>query len=74
MFSNEEELTLVEHLEAMCDLGYRYTNSLPKQTAGELANSLGKRARTTPLSNNWLYGFFEKMGKQTYYIEAKIIG
>ena len=44
VFSNEEELTLVEHLEAMCDLGYGYTNSLLKQTAGELANSLGKSA------------------------------
>ena len=64
VFSNEEELTLVEHLEAMCDLGYGYTNSLLKQTAGELANSLGKRAKTTPLSNNWLYGFLRRWGSR----------
>ena len=64
VFSNEEELTLVEHLEAMCDLGYGYTNTLLKQTAGELANSLGKRARTTPLSNNWFYGFLRRWGSR----------
>ena len=60
MLSNKEELTLVEHMEAMYDLGYGYTFSLLKQTAEELAKSLGKRASSTPLSNNWLYGFMKR--------------
>ena len=60
MFTNKEELTLVEHLEVICDLGYGYTYSLLKQTAGELAKSLGKRAASTPLSNNWLYDFMKR--------------
>ena len=60
LFSEEEQLSLVEHLETMAQLGYGFTNAKLTYLAGELAASFKRRATDKPLSNCWLYGFFTR--------------
>ncbi|XP_053379621.1 jerky protein homolog-like [Mercenaria mercenaria] len=57
VFTHEEELTLVEHIETMAELGYGITNVQLQHIAGELAYDLGKKGNNKPISNNWLYAF-----------------
>ena len=64
LFSEEEELSLVEHLETMAQLGYGFTNAKLKYLAGELAASFKRRATDKPLSNCWLYGFLTRWQHQ----------
>ncbi|XP_060608143.1 tigger transposable element-derived protein 1-like [Ruditapes philippinarum] len=59
-FRDDEELTLVEHVETMAELGYGYSNTQLQHAAGELAFDLGKKSTNKPLSNNWLYGFLKR--------------
>ena len=60
LLSKEEEQTLVEHVTIMSQLGYGYTHTQLRHFAGDLAQSLGRKANSKPLSNNWLYGFLER--------------
>ncbi|XP_053394116.1 uncharacterized protein LOC123523838 [Mercenaria mercenaria] len=60
MLSKEEELTIVEHVETMSQLGYGYSNVQLQDLAGELAHSLGRRTSSKALSNCWLYGFLNR--------------
>lgn len=60
VFTHEEELTLVEHLETLAQLGYGATNSKLQHLAGDLAFALNKRPSSKPLSGNWLYGFLNR--------------
>lgn len=59
-FTIEEELTLVEHIETMAQLGYGFSNTALKHTAGELAFDLKRKNNNKPLSNNWLYAFLKR--------------
>jgi hypothetical protein len=59
-FRDDEELTLVEHIETMAKLGYGYSNTQLQHAAGELAFDLGKKSTNKPLSSNWLYGFLKR--------------
>ena len=43
MFSNEEEQTLVAHVETLVELGYGYTNVRLQQLAAELALELRQK-------------------------------
>ena len=43
LFIMEEELTLIEHLQTMAQMGYRYTHAQLKIMAADLAVALGKR-------------------------------
>ena len=52
LFSMEEELTLVEHLETMAQMGYGYTHAQLKVMATDLAVALGKRDTSQKMSNN----------------------
>ena len=59
MFAREEELTLVEHLEAMAQLenGYTYTHAQLKCMVADLVVALGKRQATPQMKNiNWFLG------------------
>lgn len=60
LFSHEEELSLVEHVEVLAQLGYGITNNKLKDLGGELAEVLGKKKTSKSLSNCWLYGFLER--------------
>ena len=60
LFSMEEELTLVEHLETMAQMGYGYTHAQLKVMAADLAVSLGKRDTSQKMSNNWIYRFLDR--------------
>ena len=64
LFSEEEELSLVEHLETMAQVGYGFTNAKLKYLAGELAASFKRQATDKPLSNCWLYGFLTRWQHQ----------
>ena len=63
-FSHEEELTLVEGIETMAELGYGFSNKYLHYTAGELAYDLGKKKTIKALSNNWLYGFLKRWNER----------
>ena len=60
VFTNEEELTLIDHIEAMSELGYGHSNVQLQYIAGNLAHVLGKRSSNKALSNNWLYSFLNR--------------
>lgn len=60
VFSHEEELALIEHVEVLAELGYRVPNSKLQQLGGELAYTYGKRPTSKPLSNCWLYPFIKR--------------
>ena len=60
LLTREEELTLVEHVEVLAELGYGYTNMQLKSLAGDLAQHLGRRPSSKPLSNNWLTEFLKR--------------
>lgn len=60
LFTQEEELSLIEHVEALAQLGYGATNSKLRDMAGELAYVLRKRRHNKPLSNVWLAGFLSR--------------
>ena len=60
LLTRDEELTLVEHVEVLAELGYGYTNMQLKLLAGDLAQHLGRRPSSKPLSNNWLTGFLKR--------------
>lgn len=60
LFTRDEEETLVDHVETLAELGYGYSNVRLQQLAGELAFDLGKKKKTSPLSNNWLAGFLRR--------------
>ena len=60
MFTHEEELTLIDHIEAMSELGYGHSNVQLQYIAGNLAHALGKRSSNKALSNNWLHSFLNR--------------
>jgi len=43
VFSHDEEIKIVEHVETMAQLGYGYTNGKLQEIAGNMANAFGKR-------------------------------
>ena len=57
VFTHEEELTLIDHIEAMSELGYCHRNVQLQYIAGDLAHGLGKRSSNKAPSNNWIYRF-----------------
>lgn len=57
IFSKEEELAIVEHLQSCARLGYGFSNPGLQKTAGEMAFEFGRRPTDKPLSNSWLYSF-----------------
>lgn len=60
VFSHEEELALIEHVEILTELGYSVPNSKLQQLGGELAYTYGKRPTSKPLSNCWVYPFIKR--------------
>ena len=60
VFTHEEELTLIDHIEAMSELGYGHRNVQLQYIAGDLAHTLRKRSSNKALSNNWLYSFLNR--------------
>ena len=65
MFTREEELTLVEHIETMAQLEYGYTHAQLKFMVADLVVALGKRQATTQMKIifiNWFLGRW-KSGK-----------
>ena len=70
VFNNEEELTLVEHLEAMCDLGYGkfYVKTNCWRSSKESREPIYIYTTEQQLAV-W---FYEKMEEQAYYIEDRI--
>ena len=60
ILKSEEEETLIEHVEAMAQLGYGYSNIQLQHLAGELAYDLGKSTSMKALNNKWLYGFLNR--------------
>ena len=57
MFTREEELTLVEHLEAMAQVGYGCTHVQLKFMAAYLAITLGKRQETPQVRSIFINRF-----------------
>ncbi|KAH3875884.1 hypothetical protein DPMN_039166 [Dreissena polymorpha] len=60
LFSSEEELSLVEHVEVLAQLGYGITYNKLKEPGKELAQDFGRKTHSKPLSNCWLYGFLQR--------------
>ena len=60
VFTYEEELTLIDHIEAMSELGYGHSNVQLQYIAGDLAQALGKRSSNKAHSNNWIYRFLNR--------------
>lgn len=51
LFTSEQELSLVEHVEVLAQLGYGVTNTKLKDLGGDLAQALVKKSSCKPLSN-----------------------
>ena len=60
LLNEEEELSVLEHIETMAQLGYGPTNKKLQYFAGELAANLKHRTSNKPLRNCWLYGFLSR--------------
>ena len=59
LLTKEEEEVVIEHILVMSQLSYGNTHVQLRHFAGELAQNLGRKASSKPLSNNWVYGFLE---------------
>ncbi|XP_052211862.1 uncharacterized protein LOC127830955 [Dreissena polymorpha] len=60
LFSQEEEVKLVDHVKTMAALGYGYTISEVVASATNYAVFLGKRPNDKPLSVKWFKGFQQR--------------
>ena len=60
IFTLDEELKLVNHLQAVAKYGYGYTRQEVVDIASDYSNQLGKRASTNPLTINWFRGFIQR--------------
>lgn len=61
LFSEAEELKLVEHIKYMNDIGKGYNAVNIKRLAKEYALSLGKDVKSTEhMSSNWYYRFIRR--------------
>ena len=60
LFTKEEEGKLVDHNKTRASLGYCMTNTFLKKIAGEMAFELGKKSKSNPMTNMWLYAFLRR--------------
>ena len=71
IFTSEEELSIVQHVEAMAQLGYGATNSRLRQLDGDLAHAMGKQIDSKPLGRKWLRGFMKRWSKRISSIKPR---
>ena len=60
LFTQEEELEIVNHVKRMANLGYGYTRQEVANMASDYAVILGKRTKTDPLTLRWFDGFISR--------------
>ena len=73
MFNREEDLTLVEHLETMTQMGYGYTHAQLKMMTADLAVTLGKRISTHQLSNITGFIGFGSLERADKYLKPRVL-
>ena len=73
LFTKEEEEGLVEHLEALAQLGYGATNQKVQDLAGELAHALGKKVSPKPMSKCWRFAFLKRWGDRIKSIRPRAL-
>ena len=60
LFSQLEEVQIVNHVRTMADFGYGYTRQECVDLATDFAVQLGKRESDKPLSMKWMKGFLSR--------------
>ena len=60
IFSLDEEVKLVGHLQAVAKYGYGYTRQEVVDIASDYSVQLGKRVSDNPLTINWFRGFIQR--------------
>ena len=60
LFSQLEEVQMVNHVRTMADFGYGYTRQECVDLATDFAVQLGKRESDKPLSMKWMKGFLSR--------------
>ena len=57
VFTQEEEVQIVDHVKAMANIGYGYARQEVVNLATDYAVLLGKREKSNPLTLRWFDGF-----------------
>ena len=60
LFSEYEEVKLVEHFKTMASFGYGYSRQECVNIASDYAVVLGKRSKDSPLTMKWMRGFLSR--------------